>query len=139
MAIEFSWYLEKQIIFAKLSGKVGSADLAKGNRVVTQWMQESPARLIHIIFDATDMQGVGFSVTETLNTLKYLRDPKMGGYMVVGVPGNYDRIVKFLGGAINQFTRASFHVCKTLDEALTLIAAMDETLRDRIPRPDPSS
>jgi len=128
MSISFKWYVPNQVAHAKLEGQITIEDLKTGNKTMSKWIEESPARMVHVIFNATDMNGVAFSLSQSLATLKYLNHERMGGYLVYGLPPSQVRIVKFLGTIITQLTRARFRTFDTLENAYEYLKQLDSTL-----------
>lgn len=130
VAIEFEWYVEGQVALATLSDVVDTRDLATGNEIISQWMQATDAEMFHVIFDASAMTRITFSARETMRVLQYLKHPRMGGFIVFGVPSYLQPMVMFMGTILNQLSRAQFFSVQTLDSALSLIRQIDPALAD---------
>lgn len=128
MAIEFTWYIKGQVALATLHGDVTLEDLETGNATVSKWMEETDAEKVHVVFDANDMDRILFSVLQTTHTLQYLKHRKMGCFVVYGSPRFLKAIVAFLGGIINQLSKAQFHTAESLDEAMRYIREQDPSV-----------
>jgi hypothetical protein len=133
MAIDFSWYIEGQVVLAKISGISDGADLRKGQSVIGPWMDESKAEMVHIIFDCWEMKRIAFSVSQELNTLQYLRHQKMGAFVVVGLHPTQRAIANLMGGMITRMTRAKFSAAKDMETAIETIRKLDTTIPAVIP------
>lgn len=131
MSITFSWYVENQIAVATLDGRVTIDDLTVGNNIVTTWMDASEAPKVHLIFDATRMQGIAFSGPKTLTILKYLNHPQIGEVLAHGIPAKYKRIVNLLGTSITRLTRAHFSSFDSFEECVNYLYSLDPNLPDR--------
>lgn len=133
MAIEFSWHIPNQVILARISGITDGDDLRKGQDTVEPWMNASSAKLVHVIFDCTQMKRIAFSVSQELSTLKYLRHEKMGGFVVVGLPSTQRAIANLMGGMINRMTRAKFSSVRDMETAMLTIRKLDPSVPNIIP------
>ena len=133
MAIDFSWYIEGQVVLAKISGISDGADLRKGQSVIGPWMDESTAKMVHIIFDCWEMKRIAFSVSQELSTLQYLRHQKMGAFVVVGLHPTQRAIANLMGGMITRMTRAKFSAARDMETAIETIRKLDTTIPTVIP------
>jgi len=125
MAIEISWHIPNQVILAHITGITDGGDLQKGQSIIEPWMNDSSAKLVHIIFDCTQMKRIAFSVSQELSTLKYLRHEKMGGFVVVGLPTTQRAIANLMGGMISRMTRAKFSSVRDMETAMLTIRKLD--------------
>lgn len=125
MAIEFSWYVEGQIAYARLEGQVNRDDLRVGNQRISDWLNETSYLRLHIIFDARAMTHITFSARESLSLLAYLRHKKMGCFTVFGCPSYLQPIVDFLGNVIQHVTQVCFYSGNRLADAAAFIAMHD--------------
>lgn len=125
MPIDIAWHIEGQIVLATITGVSDGDDLRKGQSIIAPWMDETSAQMVHVLFDCTAMERIAFSVTQELTTLGYLRHPKMGGFIVVGLPSTQRAIVTLMGGMISRMTRAKFHTAKDITSAMALIKTLD--------------
>ena len=125
MAIEFSWHIQNQVILTHILGISDGEDLRKGQEIVEPWMNDSSAKLVHIIFDCTQMKRIAFSVSQELSTLKYLRHEKMGAFVVVGLPATQRAIANLMVGMISRMTRAKFSSVRDMETAMLTIRKLD--------------
>jgi len=133
MAIEFSWYIENQVVLATIKGITDGADLHKEQEVIGPWMHASCAKMVHIIFDCHEMKRIAFSVSQELSTLKYLRHEKMGGFLTIGLPTTQRAIANLMDGMITRMTRAKFSTAKDMETAMEVMGKLDETIPTTIP------
>jgi len=133
MAIDFEWHIQGQVILAKISGVTDGEDLRTGQSIVEPWMDTSSAEMVHIIFDCWQLKRIAFSVSQELNTLKYLRHAKMGAFVVVGLPTTQRAIANLMGGMITRMTRAKFSTAKDMEMAMATIRKLDASVPNSIP------
>lgn len=133
MAIEFEWHIPGQVILAKISGISDGEDLRKGQGIVEPWMDASSFSTVHIIFDCLQMKRIAFSVSQELSTLKYLRNPKMGAFVVVGLHPTQRAIANLMGGMISRMTRAKFSSVKDMQSAMNTIRNLDSSVPNIVP------
>lgn len=133
MAIELSWHIPNQVILAHISGITDGDDLQKGQSIIEPWMDESSAKLVHILFDCAQMKRIAFSVSQELSTLKYLRHEKMGAFVVVGLPPTQRAIANLMGGMISRMTRAKFSSVRDMETAMLTIRKLDPSVPNITP------
>jgi hypothetical protein len=133
MSFECSWYLQDHIILIKLCDEVTVADLTESNTIITQWLRESGASRVHIIFDASKLKRVAYSARQSLVILRFLRDPRVGCFVAFGIPPHLRGIASFLVAIIERVARAQIHSVETSAEALDLICSFDADLPEDFP------
>jgi hypothetical protein len=133
MSVECSWYLQDHIILIKLRDEVTVADLRESNTIVTQWLQESSAPRVHIMFDAGELRRVAYSARQSLAILRFLRDPKVGCFVAFDIPAHLRGIANFLIAIVERVARAQIHSVENSSEALDFICRFDADLPDHSP------
>ncbi|GAB4308252.1 MAG: hypothetical protein Kow00117_01540 [Phototrophicales bacterium] len=131
MSINISWLLEGQIVIAKVYGEVTLQDLKTGNEVIGDYMQQSPYNHVHVIFDSTHITSISISAVQAIWELRYLRNPKMGCYLVYGMPQIFNNMLGISSKLFTSLTRVqAMHAFRDLPHALNFLQEFDRSLPD---------
>ncbi|MEZ4671877.1 MAG: hypothetical protein R3E39_28570 [Anaerolineae bacterium] len=125
MPYTVEWYIEYELVFARYLGAMTPDELHECLLKMKAFMDSSPRSIIHAISDVGDVVEA-VSLKESLPILRAVgRHPRAGWSVSIRERSLLVKMGSALGASLFNLRYRSFG---TLDEAITLLKEMDESL-----------
>ena len=122
MPYQQSWLVEKRIVYTRMYGYVTGEELLAQNEEMRAFIQQSE-QLLHTINNATDTTGTDMNLRDLQKT-QFTNVDNLGWAIYVS-PSKMNR---FFASVITQLSHKRGRQFATLEEALTFLQEMDDTL-----------
>ena len=122
MPYKMSWLVEKRILYTQMSGLVTSEEIRSQNREMEEYAQHSEL-LLHTITDDTYSTGFDMKLRDLQKT--QFVDIHNLGWAICVSPSKMNR---FFASVITQLSQKRGRQFSTLEEAVSFLQEMDDTL-----------
>ena len=122
MPYAISWLAEKRVVYTRTYGFVTGEELTNQNKEIQVYAQQTE-QLVHIITDATDTTGTDMGIRDLQKT-QFLSVHNLGWALYIS-PSKMNR---FFASIITQLSNKRGRQFATLEEGLTFLQQMDESL-----------
>ena len=130
MPYEVSWFIERRVVRAVLTGDLTIRDAEAASLLTSQFILKGQPPLVHLIADTT---GLGkFPTNLSLingEASHHLRNPNIGWTIVI----SSSTATRFVSSIMTQVTRVRFRMFSTWDQSIAFLLQQDETLSDLMP------
>jgi len=125
MTVKSRWLVTGRVIYAELIGDLTIEDIQAGSQGVIDLLDESEFDDVHIIGDQTEMGNIPVSLKLFNDAAGFIRHEKISWFMMFP---SENQFAKFMASMIANITRVQHRQCATLEECLTVLKRMDDTL-----------
>ena len=122
MPYQQSWLVEKRVVYTRMYGYVTGEELLAQNEEMREFIQQSE-QLLHTVNDATDTTGTDMNLRDLQKT-QFTNVDNLGWAIYIS-PSKMNR---FFASVITQLSKKRGRQFATLEEALTFLQEMDDTL-----------
>lgn len=135
MSYELSWYIDRRIVLARLTGDVSAEEIFQNNqRIARDYVQQGQAP-VHLLIDISGME----KFPSNLKQLKaasdiLLREHSLGWMVTVGKVNTLER---FLTSTLTQMFGVRLHMTDTLARALAFLSKNDVSIPEMSKDPLP--
>src|SRR5690348_160826 len=127
MTAQISWLVENHIIYWKAEGVTTIAEIKEAEAKVLQMFAQSPAALVHIIFDLQAVTAMPSLAENIRAKFEFPLNPKCGWSILIGIKDPVQKmIVSILGGIFKSRMR----LVPSKLVAMELLESVDANLPD---------
>lgn len=119
-----TWLVDERVTVGYYEGKVTIDDLKYSQDETEQMWDEVDSRVIHGIMDMRYLTDYPTNLSELIRSIKLFRNPRLGWVTLI----THDTIIRFLGGAVVQLSKARFRTFTNVEQCLQFLNEVDETL-----------
>jgi len=116
--------VENRVIYVRSYGVVSVAEIQTASAQAGQ-MMDSGIKHVHMIADSIDVEKVTFNLTDLVKGLRGLPTSSNLGWSLNVSP---NVMYRFMASIISQIVNSRQRVFNTLEEAITFLQSVDETL-----------
>lgn len=130
MPYQFQPYIEKQILSGHVWGEQTVEELVQSNTEIVQHLDAVNGRLVHIIINDAKLEKIPLSISAVRDALTFTKHQNLGWVVMIG---DRDKALKdnaqdFLLMLLAKITRARYIRLKTLEEAITHLRRVDQSI-----------
>lgn len=130
MEYKLEWSVPRRVILIKVSGDVSLDELRQFNTELIAFLNEGTAPT-HLISIGNDIRRVPTNLMHIRESISYIQHPHIGWTIIVQEKPN--PLTSFFVSVAMQATGMKLRQVKTLNDALTTLQRIDQTLRDVSP------
>lgn len=117
MSYAIKWYVDKQVIYIKLSGVVTTQEVTLLNRQTVEHVQQG-IQPVHVIIDTLEVEAYPENLRWVMELMRNNRFSPTGWNVIV----QKHKAIRLLGSTILSILGVPYHTCATLDEARAFFA-----------------
>jgi len=125
MPVQSRWLVEGQVIYTELVGDLTLEDIQAGSQGVIDLLEASNLDTVHLVGDQSKMGDIPVSLKLFNDAAEFMRHDKMGWFMMYP---SENKFAKFIASMISSLTKVQHRQCVSLEECLTTLKRMDDTL-----------
>ncbi|MDZ4766322.1 MAG: hypothetical protein SGI73_17410 [Chloroflexota bacterium] len=121
MNYEFTWTVEKRIIYARIFEEITLDDVTQIVKRLNQMIREGD-QPVHILCDLRETKRFPMNLRDVVGAVDKSDQPHNSGWSII-ISSN--SLIRFLGSVAVQLSGARAHVCTDIETAFRYIAARD--------------
>ena len=130
MPYEVSWFIEKRIVKAVLTGDLTIRDAEAASLKTSEFILKGQPPLVHLIADTTNLGKFPTNLSLINGEASHhLRNPMIGWTIVI----SSSTATRFVSSIMTQVTRVRFRMFSTWDQSIEFLLRQDETLQGLMP------
>ena len=126
MPFEVSWYLEKRVLYVRVSGIIRDDEMKPFDDVMISYIEQGEGQLVHALSDFRDAEKMP-SIRTMVRKLSFPGHPRFGWTAFFGFR---NPILIMTLSVVPQVFGARFRHLNTLDQALHFLPQVDNNLPD---------
>jgi hypothetical protein len=126
MPFDVSWYLEKRVLYVRVSGIIRDDEIKPFDDVMLRYIEQGEGQLVHAISDFRAAEKMP-AIRTMVRKLSFPSHPQFGWTAFFGFRSP---ILIMTLSVVPQVFKARFRHLSSLDQALNFLPQVDDTLPD---------
>ncbi len=130
MTYEISWYIERRVVSAVLTGDLSLRDAEAASLMTSEFILKGRPPLVHLIVDTTQLGKFPTNLSLINGEASHhLRNPLIGWTVVI----SSSNATRFVSSVMTQVARVKFRMFATWDQSIGFLLKQDSTLQELMP------